>query len=119
MSANKSFGPAAEGEGGVKTANVSLLRLPLVSVVDDGDGGAIIDAKGSLVAATEFFGESEQIVRAVNCHDQLVELLRSAHGVLVDATHTNEPRWMEEMWGTMNELAGEIDAALAAAKVPQ
>ena len=115
MSANKSFGPAAEGEGGVKTANVSLLRLPLVSVVDDGDGGAIIDAKGSLVAATEFFGESEQIVRAVNCHDQLVAALedllsgwryiRETHGDLYGVG-----------WDRAEEKAA---AALAAAKVPQ
>lgn len=83
--------------------------------------GFVMDADGVLVVDSEWTddGPMALIVRAVNCHDQLVELLRSAHGVLVDATHTNEPRWMEEMWGTMNELAGEIDAALAAAKVPQ
>ena len=86
----------------------------MVSVVDDGDGGAIIDAKGSLVAATEFFGESEQIVRAVNCHDQLVAALEA-----MSFTFAVEVTGAGRFTDLNLKLIEQAQAALAAAKVPQ
>ena len=95
---------------------VSPLRLPLCAVVDDGDGGAIIDAKGGLIAATEFMGESEQIVRAVNAHDRLVAAIErfiAAADDSCDARHGHDD--MAAML-EYNAAFTELRAALAAAK---
>jgi len=46
-------------------------------------------------------------------YDEAIRLLREAGGILTDATHTKETFWLEEMWGTNKEVAGEIEAFLA------
>ena len=51
--------------------------------------------------------ERQLIVRAVNCHDQLVAALERAH------------RLIAHNWGNATAIENEIAAALAAAKVPQ
>ena len=93
---------------------VSPLRLPLCAVVDDGDGGAIIDAKGGLIAATEFMGESEQIVRAVNAHDRLVD---AAEDALSMCRYLQQSPVEERPYGVdIDRVADKCRAALAAAK---
>lgn len=56
----------------------------------------------------------KEIARRLSRYDEAIRLLREAGGILTDATHTKETFWLEEMWGTNNEVAGEIEAFLAA-----
>ena len=134
MTANKSFGPAAEGEGGVKVKAAAITPLPwrtdghycgyiwsgdkMVAdfPMDEDEGTYLARMRGVGRGAThaEQQANAAFIVRAVNCHDQLVAALEAI------TTHTGcgDPDCCESAIAREQAME-QCRAALAAAKVPQ
>ena len=74
------------------------------------EGAALLDAEGTPVALVCSIGAQEQILRAVNAHEELVAALRRASGELHDL-EANEVRPPVSL--SVIEL---VDAALAKAE---
>ncbi len=137
MSANKSFGPAAEGEGCVKVKAAAITPLPwhtdghycgyiwsgdkMVAdfPMDEDEGTYLARMRGVGRGAThaEQQANAAFIVRAVNCHDQLVAALESARkGFELITTAQSRGLSIHYAEGCAESCMEAAAAALAAAK---